>query len=96
MTSSATGQDSVGNMLGGEGVFCCCTFRPAGCLAHQGRKQEARRAFEKALAVGNDLGIFSEGYDTRTGEMLGNYPQGLTHLSLTAASLAIHQGKIRQ
>ena len=47
-----------------------------------------------ALSTGNDLGLFSEMYDTKNGEMLGNLPQGLTHLSHIAAACALaeHHG----
>jgi GH15 family glucan-1,4-alpha-glucosidase len=47
--------------------------------------------FERALATGNDLGLFSEEYEPGTGQMLGNFPQGLTHLSLIAASVALDE-----
>ena len=41
-------------------------------LAH--RFDEARRVFDRAVAAGNDLGLFSEEYDTRQDELLGNFP----------------------
>ena len=74
---------------GGEAPFVACTFWFAECLAHQGRLDEARSAFERAVAAGNDLGLFSEEFDPKTGELLGNFPQGLTHLSHLTAALAI-------
>jgi len=76
-------------MQGTEGVFCCCAFWLAECLACQGRLDRARDVFQRALAAGNDLGIFSEEYDPRSGEMLGNFPQALTHLSLIVAAVAL-------
>ncbi len=45
--------------------------------------------FDRALACGNDLGLFSEEYDTNAEEMLGNFPQGFTHLSHITAALAL-------
>jgi GH15 family glucan-1,4-alpha-glucosidase len=72
-----------------EGVFLPCSFWLAECLARQGRHDEARAVFDRCAACGNDLGLFSEEYDTDTREMLGNFPQGLTHLSYISAAAAL-------
>lgn len=74
---------------GQEGAFISCTFWLAECLAHQGRMDEAREAFDRAFATDNDLGLFSEEYDPHNHVMLGNYPQALTHLSHITAALAL-------
>ncbi len=76
--------------LGGkEGVFLSCSFWLAECLAKQGKIADAETVFRRAASTGNDLGLFSEEYDTQKEEMLGNFPQGLTHLSLISAAVAL-------
>jgi GH15 family glucan-1,4-alpha-glucosidase len=80
---------------GREGIFLACSFWLAECLARQGRLERARRFFQRAKYAGNDLGLFSEEYDTRSGEMLGNFPQALTHLSLISAAVALGEVKIK-
>ncbi|MDQ4142211.1 MAG: glycoside hydrolase family 15 protein, partial [Actinomycetota bacterium] len=72
-----------------EGAFLACSFWLVECLAHQGRVDEAQAVFDQTLTTSNDLGLFSEEYDTKNGEMLGNFPQGLTHLSHIAAAVAL-------
>ncbi len=78
---------------GGEGSFVACTFWLVECLAAQGRIDEAMQYYESAVATANDLGLFSEEFDTGNREMLGNFPQGLTHLSHIAAIVAINRAK---
>jgi GH15 family glucan-1,4-alpha-glucosidase len=72
-----------------EGVFLPCSFWLAECLARQNRWDEAVDVFEHASSASNDLGLFSEEFDPRKKEMLGNFPQGLTHLSHIAAAVAL-------
>jgi GH15 family glucan-1,4-alpha-glucosidase len=74
---------------GEEGAFVACTFWLAEVLARQERPDEARAAFDRAIATSNALGLFSEEYDPERGELLGNFPQALTHLSHIEAVLAL-------
>ena len=76
-------------LSGDEGVFVACTFWLAECLAHQRRGKEAHEAFDRACRCGNDLGLFAEEYAPKQREMLGNFPQGLTHLAHVSAALAL-------
>jgi GH15 family glucan-1,4-alpha-glucosidase len=74
---------------GHEGTFLACTFWLSECLVKQGRLREAREFFDRASACANDLGLFSEEFDPGAAAALGNYPQGLTHLSHLTAAVAL-------
>jgi GH15 family glucan-1,4-alpha-glucosidase len=78
---------------GQEGAFLACSFWLAECYARQGRAQEARRVFDYAMGAASPLGLFSEEVDAKSGELLGNYPQALTHLSHISAAVALSQAQ---
>jgi len=72
-----------------EGVFLPCTFWLVECLACQGRLELAWKYYERALSCANDVGLLSEEFDVEHQHMLGNIPQGLTHVSQITARLAL-------
>ncbi|MFT3741368.1 MAG: glycoside hydrolase family 15 protein [Gammaproteobacteria bacterium] len=76
---------------GQEGVFIACSFWLTICYALQNRMEMAHKVFQQAIATANELDLFSEEYDPQRKMMLGNFPQGLTHLSLIAAGVVLHQ-----
>jgi GH15 family glucan-1,4-alpha-glucosidase len=78
-------------LQGREGAFIPCSFWLAECYAKQHRNEEARVIFDRAIATANHLGLLAEEYDPRAEQMLGNYPQALSHLSHLTAALAIGQ-----
>lgn len=73
----------------GEGTFLPCTFWLVTCLARQGKKEDAWRYYQRAAQCANDVGLFSEEYDMQADAMLGNFPQGLTHVSQISARMAL-------
>ena len=82
----------VDGLPGGEGVFLLCTFWLADCLALIGRQADARRTFERLLAVQNDVGLLSEMYDPERRRLLGNFPQAFSHVGLVTTALSLASG----
>ncbi len=69
----------------GEGSFSACSFWLVECLTRANRLDEARLKLEKMFSYANHLGLYSEQIGL-SGELLGNYPQALTHLGLISAT----------
>jgi GH15 family glucan-1,4-alpha-glucosidase len=93
--STAEVDDGVG---GEEGAFLACSFWLADAYVMLGRIDDATRLFERLLALSNDLGLLAEEYDVVRRRLVGNFPQGFSHVGLinTAYNLVDAYGPARQ
>jgi GH15 family glucan-1,4-alpha-glucosidase len=79
------GKAARDGLPGSEGFFTVCSFWLVEAMARAGYIEEAQLLFEKLLSYANHLGLFSEEISAK-GELLGNFPQALTHLGLISAA----------
>ena len=93
----ATGavDDGVG---GTEGAFLACSFWLADAYVLSERREAAVELFERLLTLRNPLGLLSEEYDPIRKRLIGNFPQGFSHLGLinTAHNLVQRHGPVHQ
>ncbi len=74
----------------GEGAFGICSFWGVEYLALGGGSvDEARQLFERLCGYANDVGLFAEEIDPKTGAALGNFPQAFTHVGLINAGISL-------
>ena len=72
--------------------FTVCSFWMVKALWIIGRRKEARLMFRNLLDCRNKLGLMSEDIDFKTKALLGNFPQGYSHLALIDCALSLCEG----
>jgi GH15 family glucan-1,4-alpha-glucosidase len=86
-------ESGVDGLSGEEGAFGICSFWALEQLAQRGEVDQAESQFRHLLSFGNDVGLFAEEINSRSGEALGNFPQAFTHVGLINVALAIEKAR---
>ncbi len=80
-----------------EGAFGVCSFWAVEHLAiGGGTPQQAHQRFQQLLRYQNDVGLFAEEIDAKTGDALGNFPQAFTHVGLISAAFSLQERDCQQ
>jgi len=75
-----------------EGTFAICSFWEAEYLAlGGGTMRETRNLIQTLICYRNDIGLYGEEIDAKTGQALGNFPQAFTHVGFIGAALSLLQ-----
>jgi GH15 family glucan-1,4-alpha-glucosidase len=69
-------------------AFVICSFWLIEALAAAGRRDEARKNFDRIHASLSHLGLLAEDYDPAEPRMWGNFPQTYSHVGLINAAFA--------
>lgn len=81
-----------------EGAFLPCSFWLADYYELIGRRKEAVALLNRLLKLRNDVGLLSEEYHPAKKQLVGNFPQALTHVALinTVINLYTNRGPARR
>jgi len=73
--------------------FTVCTFWMIKSLCRIGKKDLAMEMFDKVIHYANHVGLFSEDLDFASKRLLGNFPQGYSHIALIDAVLTLSEAE---
>jgi GH15 family glucan-1,4-alpha-glucosidase len=85
--------ETTDGLSGEEGVFLPCSFWLVIAYHLMGRKEDARRLFDKLAGLCNDLGLLAEEYLPDDKRQTGNFPQAFSHLTLISAAYVLSDNK---
>lgn len=77
-------------------AFTICSFWLVDALYYIGEEQRARGIYSALVKRGNHLGLFSEDIDLVTGRLIGNFPQGYTHIALINSSILLSEWNVKR
>lgn len=72
-----------------EGSFLLLSFWLVQALALAGEREEAGRIFKELRGMQSPLGLYAEMVEPASGQLVGNFPQGFTHLGVIEGALAL-------
>jgi hypothetical protein len=78
---------------GNEGAFLLCSFWLVDCFIGMERLNDAELLLRKLESTANHLGLFSEEYDVRWLDSLGNFPQAFTHIGYINSVVKLLEAK---
>ncbi len=67
--------------------FTICTLWMIQALYKIGQQNKAKTLFDQFLSYSNHLGLYSEDIDFQSKRLLGNFPQGYSHLALIETAM---------
>lgn len=88
-------RDIEDGLQGQEGSFGICNFWLAENFAKSGRLEKAMEVFDMMLHHASPTGLLSEEIEPDTHQLLGNYPQGFTHIGLINAAISINEEHLK-
>ena len=97
LSSNATRPSKTDDGVGGsEGAFLAASFWLVDVYALQGRVDDAEALMSRLCGLANDVGLLSEEYGD--GQLLGNFPQALSHLALvnSALNMSMDRGPVSE
>ena len=89
-------EDGYDEVPSQEGAFGICGFWAIDGQAKRGDIDEAHQTLEHLFSYANDVGLFAEEIDVKTGAALGNFPQAFTHVGLINAAITLEAARRAQ